>query len=159
MAFYQFKTEQVLPAEMNEVWKFISSPANLKKITPSYMGFNITSEVPKAMYQGLIVTYKVTPLLGIKTDWMTEITHIKEGEYFVDEQRVGPYSLWHHQHHLEPIKEGVLMKDIITYAPPMWLLGILANKLIIKRKLKEIFEFRRQALVQEFGEAPIGMAV
>jgi ligand-binding SRPBCC domain-containing protein len=99
MAFYQFKREQFIQADLATVWDFISSPANLKKITPPYMGFDITSgDLPEKMYQGMIISYKVSPFWGIKTDWVTEITHIKELEYFVDEQRMGPYALWHHQH-------------------------------------------------------------
>ncbi|WP_109829655.1 SRPBCC family protein [Reichenbachiella versicolor] len=152
MAFYQFKAEQKIPACMEEVWSFISSPSNLKKITPAYMGFNITSDVPKRMHPGLIITYKVSPLLGIKTDWMTEITHVEDGKYFVDEQRIGPYAMWHHQHHIEAHNDGVLMKDIITYSPPFGILGRVANQLFIKNKLKEIFDFRREALIREFGE-------
>ncbi|MEP2026103.1 MAG: SRPBCC family protein [Reichenbachiella sp.] len=159
MAFYQYKSEQILPASMEEVWQFISSPANLKKITPAYMGFDIISEAPDKMYPGLIVTYTVSPLFGIKTAWMTEITHMVEGKFFVDEQRIGPYALWHHQHLIEPIENGVLMKDIVTYAPPLWWIGKLANRLIIKRKLNEIFEFRRKALIKVFGEVKLDVAV
>jgi len=136
-----------------EIWDFISSPANLKLITPSYMGFDITSgNVPEKMYEGMIITYKVSPVAGIKTDWMTEITHIREQEYFVDEQRIGPYKLWHHQHHIYPIKGGVLMRDIVTYAPPFGILGKIANALIIKKKLNEIFTFRYNTLVQKYGD-------
>lgn len=120
MAFYQFYREQKLNASIEEIWDFISSPKNLKLITPKHMGFDITSKnLPEKMYQGMIISYKVSPLLGIKTNWVTEITHLKELEYFVDEQRIGPYAMWHHQHHLEPIQNGILMKDIVTYQPPL----------------------------------------
>ena len=94
MAFYQYKQEQKVKASMEEVWDFISSPRNLKEITPDYMGFDITStDIPEKMYPGMIITYEVKPLLGIKTPWMTEITQVKELEFFIDEQRVGPYKL------------------------------------------------------------------
>ncbi len=153
MAFYQLIREQKIPTTQAEIWDFISSPANLKLITPSYMGFDITSgNVPEKMYEGMIITYKVSPVAGIKTDWMTEITHIREQEYFVDEQRIGPYKLWHHQHHIYPIKGGVLMRDIVTYAPPFGILGKIANALIIKKKLNEIFTFRYNTLVQKYGD-------
>ncbi|MBN2747750.1 MAG: SRPBCC family protein [Bacteroidales bacterium] len=156
MAFYQLIREQKIPASQAEIWDFISSPANLKLITPSYMGFDITSgNVPEKMYEGMIITYKVSPVAGIKTDWMTEITHIKNQEYFVDEQRVGPYKLWHHQHHIFPIEGGVLMRDIVTYSPPFGILGRIANALIIKKKLKEIFTYRYNALVQKYGDFEI----
>ncbi len=156
MAFYQLKSEQKIPAPLEAVWDFISSPANLKKITPSYMGFDITSGgLPEKMYQGMIITYKVSPVAGIKTDWMTEITHVRDREYFVDEQRIGPYRLWHHQHLLEEIPGGVLMKDIVTYSPPFGILGAIANHLLIKHKLKEIFDFRFRAVEQIFGTFPL----
>ena len=129
MAFYQYKQEQKVKATLEEAWDFISSPANLKEITPDYMGFDITSEVPEKMYPGMIITYEVKPLFGIKTPWMTEITQVKELEFFIDEQRVGPYKMWHHQHFIEPIEDGVLMRDIVTYIPPLGFLGAIANKI------------------------------
>ncbi|MDT8411221.1 MAG: SRPBCC family protein [Vicingaceae bacterium] len=152
MAFYQFHQTQKIKASIDEVWEFISSPANLKEITPDYMGFDITSnEIPDKMYQGMIVSYKVSPLLGIRTTWVTEISQVKEKEYFVDEQLVGPYKLWHHQHIIQPIKGGVLMKDIVSYAPPFGFLGKIANSLIIKNKLNEIFNYRTKAIEKKFG--------
>ena len=152
MGFYQFKKQQVFNQPVDKLWDFISSPRNLELITPDYMGFNITTEdLPDKMYEGMIVRYKVSPLLGIKTTWVTEITHVKEGEYFVDEQRVGPYQIWHHQHFLKPVPEGILMSDIVSYKPPFGLLGNIANEIIIKQKLKEIFDYRTKALNQLFG--------
>lgn len=152
MGFYQYIVEQKINADKKEVWDFISSPANLKKITPDSMGFDITTdEIPTKMYPGMIISYKVIPMLGIKTTWVTEITHVKEMQYFVDEQRVGPYDMWHHEHFLEEIKGGVLMKDIISYKPPYGLLGSMANYLLIKKKLKNIFNYRRQSLEKIFG--------
>ncbi len=152
MAFYQFKREQFIQADLATVWDFISSPANLKKITPPYMGFDITSgDLPEKMYQGMIISYKVSPFWGIKTDWVTEITHIRELEYFVDEQRIGPYALWHHQHILIPQDSGVLMQDIVTYAPPMGWLGAFANKFMIEKKLKEIFAYRWEVVEKMFN--------
>lgn len=151
MGVYQFFQEQKLKAELNEVWDFISSPANLQKITPEYMDFIITSKaLPDKMYPGMMISYKVSPLLGIKMTWLTEITHVEDLHYFVDEQRIGPYRLWHHQHFIEPIEGGVLMKDIVTYAPPFGILGNLANYFIIQRKLKEIFDFRTIAMKKHF---------
>lgn len=152
MAFYQFLQEQEIPATMEEVWDFISSPRNLKEITPDYMGFDITtSNLPEKMYAGMIISYKVSPLLGIKTDWVTEITQVRALEYFIDEQRIGPYNLWHHQHMIEPSAHGVLMKDIVTYAPPLGFFGAIANQLFIKSKLNEIFEYRTEAIIKKYG--------
>lgn len=152
MAFYQYRCTQNLNATLEEVWDFISSPRNLKDITPPYMGFDITSpDLPEKMYPGMIISYKVSPLLGIKTDWVTEITQVKDLEFFVDEQRIGPYNLWHHQHILTPIADGVEMQDIVTYAPPFGIFGAIANKVMIRKKLQEIFDFRRKALERKYG--------
>ena len=152
MGFYQFKKQQVFNQPLDKLWDFISSPKNLEKITPDYMGFNITSEeLPDKMYEGMIVSYKVSPLFGIKTTWVTEITHVKDGEFFVDEQRVGPYKLWHHQHFLKEVPEGILMSDIVSYKPPFGLLGNIANEIVIKKKLEEIFNYREKALTDLFG--------
>jgi ligand-binding SRPBCC domain-containing protein len=152
MGFYQFSKKQKVNASLEEVWDFISSPGNLKEITPDYMGFEITSEdLPKKMYPGMIISYEVKPLLGISTQWVTEITQVEELKFFVDEQRVGPYKIWHHQHHLEPIENGVLMHDIVSYQPPLGILGNLANKLVINSKLEEIFDYRTIAIEKRFG--------
>lgn len=153
MGFYQLKQTQKIKGTIDEVWDFIASPQNLKKITPAYMGFDITSEdLPEKMYPGMIICYKVSPLLGIKMNWLTEITQVNEKKFFIDEQRIGPYKIWHHQHRIEPIEGGVLMSDIVTYQPPMRFLGSIANTLIIKNKLDEIFNYRRNVLNQIFGE-------
>lgn len=153
MAFYQLTKTQKLPVSVEEIWDFISSPKNLKEITPKHMGFLITSNTgDEKMYPGMIITYKVSPLLGLKLDWMTEITHIKEYEYFVDEQRMGPYKMWHHQHKIEAIPGGVLMTDIVTYQPPLGIIGALANSLIIKNQLQQIFDYRTEALEKRYGK-------
>jgi len=153
MGFYQLHKTQKIPATIDQVWDFISSPANLKKITPEYMGFNITSKLlSEKMYPGMIISYKVSPVLGIKMTWVTEITQLKEKEYFVDEQRVGPYSMWHHEHKIEPIEGGVLMTDIVSYQPPFGILGSIANSILIKNQLKEIFDYRVTAVEKMFGK-------
>ena len=152
MPFYQLKTAQKIPATLNEIWDFVSSPKNLKEITPAHMGFEITNNSGgEKMYPGMIITYKVSPLFGLKLNWMTEITQVKENHYFVDEQRMGPYKMWHHEHKIEVIAGGVLMTDIVTYIPPFGILGALANWLIIKRQLKQIFDFRTKALEKKYG--------
>lgn len=153
MGFYQLHETQKVPATIDEVWDFISSPLNLKKITPGYMGFDITSELlTPQMYPGMIISYTVSPVLGIKMTWVTEITHIKDKEYFVDEQRIGPYAMWHHEHKLEPIEGGVLMTDIVSYKPPFGFLGSVANSVLIKRQLQNIFNYRNSAIEKIFGE-------
>jgi ligand-binding SRPBCC domain-containing protein len=151
MKFYQLYREQFIDATLNEVWKFVSAPQNLKDITPEYMGFHITSEnLPEEMYPGMIISYKVSPMLGIKLNWVTEITHVSDRKFFVDEQRLGPYRLWHHQHILEPMGDGVLMKDIVTYKPPYGVLGYIANSIFIRKQLEEIFDYRAIAIEKRF---------
>jgi ligand-binding SRPBCC domain-containing protein len=154
MAIYQLRTEQKIPTSIDKVWDFISSPRNLAKITPEYMGFTVTNEpIAEKMYPGQIISYKVSPVLGIPMTWVTEITQVRDREYFVDEQRVGPYAMWHHEHFIEEVNDGVMMRDIVSYAPPLGFLGQIANAVFIKRQLQQIFDYRFQAVVREFGTA------
>jgi len=152
MKLYTLKSVQKLPISPQEAWDFLSDPKNLKTITPDYMGFDILSGADRPMFEGQIIQYIVTPVAGIKTKWVTEITHVKKGEYFVDEQRFGPYSLWHHKHFIKPIKGGVEMEDIIDYKLPFGILGQLVHPLLVKSKLKEIFDYRKKKLIELFGE-------
>lgn len=153
MPIYQLRKEQVIPTNLETIWDFISSPANLKEITPEYMGFDIKSEgLPEKMYPGMMISYKVRPMLSIPLTWVTEITHVEHLKFFVDEQRVGPYRIWHHEHHLEEVNGGVKMIDIITYQPPMGFLGSLANSLVIKKQLDEIFNHRFKVIEERFGK-------
>lgn len=154
MKTYLLKAEQAIPISLAEAWDFFSSPLNLAKITPKEMQFVVTSDYNQdtKMYAGMIITYKISPLLGIKMNWMTEITHVKDGEYFVDEQRFGPYALWHHQHHFKEIKGGVLMSDILDYAIPYGAIGRLANAVFVQNQVKKIFAYRKKAIVDLFGK-------
>ena len=152
MKIYNLRKTQKLPISINEAWDFISNPINLKFITPNYMGFDILSGADKEMYPGQIIQYIVTPVLGIKTKWVTEITHVKDKEYFVDEQRFGPYALWHHKHFIKEIEGGVEMEDIIDYKLPMGWLGQLVHPIIVKPKLEEIFQYRQKKLIEIFGK-------
>ncbi|WP_179349863.1 SRPBCC family protein [Winogradskyella pacifica] len=151
MKIYTLHKKQKLPISVEEAWTFLSSPANLKVITPDYMGFNILSGADKPMFPGQIIQYIVTPVLGIKTKWVTEITHVKDREYFVDEQRFGPYALWHHKHFIKAIEGGVEMEDIIDYKLPMGILGQLVHPFLVQPKLEEIFNYRTQKLEALFG--------
>ncbi len=152
MKIYTFHKKQNLPITVEQAWDFLSSPANLKTITPDYMGFNILSGADRPMYSGQIIQYIVTPVLGIKTKWVTEITHVKDNEYFVDEQRFGPYALWHHKHFIKEIDGGVEMEDIIDYKVPMGILGQLVHPILVKPKLEEIFNYRTKKLEELFGK-------
>jgi len=151
MKIYRLETVQNLPISQKEAWDFLSNPKNLKTITPDYMGFEILSGAADQMYAGQIIQYIVTPVFGIPTKWVTEITHVQEGAYFVDEQRFGPYDLWHHKHFINPIKNGVEMIDIVDYKLPLGFLGRIAHPLLVAPKLNEIFEYRKNALTALFG--------
>ncbi len=153
MATYQFIRTQKIPTTVENLWSFVSSPHNLKEITPKSLNFKVlTPNLPKEMYAGMIITYKVSPLLGIPLSWCTEITHVSPLKYFVDEQREGPYTFWHHQHHLEPIEGGVLMTDIVHYRIPFGWLGQLMNTLLVKHELARIFSFRFNKMEALFGK-------
>jgi len=149
---YRLHTKQNLPITLQEAWNFLSDPKNLKAITPDYMGFQIVSGDDRAMFAGQIIQYLVTPVLGIKTNWVTEITHVVDLKYFVDEQRFGPYALWHHTHFIKEIPGGVEMEDIVNYKVPFGILGRLIQPFIVKPKLEEIFDFRNKKLIELFGE-------
>lgn len=149
---FTLSSKQRLPITMEEAWSFLSSPRNLKEITPSYMSFDIISGADKPMFAGQIIQYIVTPIFGIKTTWVTEITHVVEGKYFVDEQRFGPYALWHHKHFIYPIEGGVEMEDIIDYKVPFGFIGKLVHPFLVKPKLTEIFNHRTKKLIELFGE-------
>jgi len=151
MKIYTLRATQKLPISVSEAWDFLSDPKNLKKITPEYMGFKILSGADRPMFSGQLIQYIVTPVLGIKTKWVTEITHIEKGNYFVDEQRFGPYALWHHKHFIKEIDNGVEMEDIIDYKLPFGFLGQLMHPILVKPKLKEIFDYRKEKLNSLFG--------
>ncbi len=152
MKIYQLHTTQKLPISVDEAWNFLSDPKNLKRITPDYMGFKIISGDDRDMYPGQIIEYIVTPVLGIPTKWVTEITHVVDRQFFVDEQRFGPYALWHHKHFIKPIQGGVIMEDIVHYKLPFGILGQLVHPIIVKPKLNEIFKHRERTLIELFGE-------
>ena len=151
---YSLKSVQTLPITLQHAWDFFSDPNNLKEITPPEMGFVIKSKHHgNRMYAGQIIEYTVKPLLGIPLYWMTEITQVVEGKYFIDEQRYGPYSMWHHQHHFREVENGVEMTDIVHYKVPFWVLGDIANTILVKQQLKKIFDFRYKMVEEKFGKS------
>jgi ligand-binding SRPBCC domain-containing protein len=151
MGFYQLEFKQDIQAPLDVIWDFISDPKNLQKITPEYMNFRIESKnLSTEMHPGMIIKYKVNPLPFFSTNWLTEITHVVPNKFFVDEQRMGPYKLWHHQHHIEPSEKGTLMTDIVSYIPPFGVLGDLANAIFIQKQLLSIFEYRKKAMISIF---------
>lgn len=151
MKVYSKQSVQHINTNIEECWAFFSDPSNLQKITPQNMRFQVTDFDEKNMYEGQIIQYKITPLFGIKLSWLTEITIVKENSYFVDEQRFGPYAFWHHKHFFEPTENGVKMTDIVHYAIPLGFIGRIMNALVVKNKLKEIFEYREQKVNEIFN--------
>jgi ligand-binding SRPBCC domain-containing protein len=152
MKIYTLTKKQFLPITLDEAWAFFSTPINLKKITPEYMGFNILTNLGDSkMYPGQIIHYIVTPVLGIPMRWTTEITHVIDRKYFVDEQRFGPYSFWHHQHWFCEVDGGVEMTDIVNYGIPLGFLGQIANTIFVQSKLQEIFDYREKVTNEMFG--------
>jgi|SRR5210317_511623 ligand-binding SRPBCC domain-containing protein len=151
MKIFKLKYSQKLPISLNEAWEFLSSPNNLELITPKSMDFNIIDWDKKKAYPGQIIQYTVKPLLGIKINWVTEITQVRDKEFFIDEQRFGPYTFWHHKHFIKEIEGGIIMEDVIHYKPPFGLIGVLLNFLFINSKLNSVFKHRELELIKTFG--------
>ena len=147
----RLEQEQFLPITLNEAWDFFATPKNLNEVTPDDLVFEITSKVPDKMYEGLMITYKIKPLLNISINWCTEITHIKDMHFFVDEQRKGPYNIWHHEHHFKAVEGGTLMTDILHYDIGKWIFGWVAGKLFIDKQVEKIFSYRYKALEKYFN--------
>jgi ligand-binding SRPBCC domain-containing protein len=147
---YQLKRTQFVKTDIKTCWDFFSRPENLKKITPEYMGFDIKVDLPEKMYEGLMIEYTVRPLFGIPMSWITEIKTVKENEFFVDEQRKGPYTIWHHEHHFKAVEGGVEMTDIVSYELPLGILGRFAHWLFVRKQLESIFTYRFQKVDELF---------
>lgn len=150
MKVYKLEKKQFIRTTIDECWNFFSSPNNLKIITPDYMGFEIIDTVEATMYPGQIIQYYVKPVLNIPLRWVTEITQVKEKYYFIDEQRFGPYKLWHHKHFFTEVEGGIEMCDIIHYALPFGFLGSIVNTIMVKKQLKEIFDYRFKRIEEIF---------
>jgi len=152
MAIHTLLRKQRVKGDLAEIWCFFSNPRNLSKITPKEMGFEILSDLPEKMFPGMMIEYRVRPLFGIPMSWLTEITHVVDGVYFVDEQRIGPYAVWHHEHHFAPLENGEIeMVDRITYVPPLGILGEIIHPFLIRPQLEKIFAHREVAVRERFG--------
>lgn len=152
MQVKQRQWQQFIPQPLEVVWHFFSRPENLNDMTPGDVSFEILSDIAgQEMYPGMIVRYRISPFGGIKMNWVTEITHVGDRQYFIDEQRFGPYAFWHHEHRFEEKNGGVLMTDILHYKVPYGLLGTIVDKLVVGPKIEEIFRFRKVAVEQQFG--------
>jgi ligand-binding SRPBCC domain-containing protein len=141
---------QHLAVSLEEAWDYFSNPVNLSDITPKWLHFRVDSSLPEKIYPGLILTYQIKPIARIPLTWATEVTHIKENEYFVNEQRFGPYAFWHHQHHFRPLANSVEMTDIIHYGVPFGMVGRMLHPLLVEKKVKDIFEYRKKKIKNIF---------
>ena len=149
---YILHKKQNIPITLDKAWEFLSNPKNLSILTPKEMNMTIVSGADRPMYAGQVIQYSVTPVAGIKTKWVSEITHFEKGKYFVDLQLYGPYSFWHHQHFIHEIDGGVQMEDIIHYKVPLGILGRMVHPFLVKPKLEKVFEYRKKQLTELFGE-------
>ncbi|MEM9837470.1 MAG: SRPBCC family protein [Bacteroidota bacterium] len=143
-----------VPRSLEATWDFFSRPENLEKLTPKDVSFEFLTPLKGVvMYPGIAIQYRVSPFPGFTTDWITEITQIKEYEYFIDDQRVGPFALWHHQHHFRAIDDQTTeMKDILHYQAPLGILGTIADKIFVHRQVQQIFSYREEAMRAYFGQ-------
>ncbi len=147
MPIYQLERKQVVAMSIEACWRFFSDPRNLEKITPPALRFTVKSQLPAEVYPGLMIEYTVAPLLGIPLTWLTEIVQVEAPHRFVDEQRSGPYRIWHHEHGFRALPEGgTELHDLVTYQPPLGPFGALLNKFLIRPQLERIFDFRREHL-------------
>lgn len=145
MPLQQLERVEVLATTPERAWSFFSRPDNLSAITPPWLNFRVTSPLPERMYPGMIITYTVSPLAGVPLQWVTEITHLREPEFFIDEQRIGPYRFWHHQHHFREVPGGVEVRDLVHYQLPMGIFGGIASG-YVKKRLATIFDYRSKAV-------------
>ncbi|MFB4162152.1 hypothetical protein ACE1TF_19965 [Geomicrobium sp. JSM 1781026] len=150
MRLYTLKETQVLPISKEDAWEFFSNPGQLSSITPGDMKFDVRNDIKDRMHPGMIVHYDLKPLPAFPVQWVTEITHVVEGELFVDEQRFGPFRFWHHQHHFHDHPDGVEIEDIVHYVLPFGPIGRLAHQAIVEKRLKDIFSYRKEQLAKRF---------
>ena len=150
MKLHQLKRKQVFSQPIEQIWDFFSAPTNLSKITPSHMDFQIRSELPEKMHAGMIIEYQVRPLANIPLTWVTEITQFEKPYFFIDEQRMGPYAFWHHQHHFKPLDGGTEVTDLVHYKLPMGILGRILQQTFVESQLNAIFNYRHEALERFF---------
>ena len=152
MKVHTLTRTQVVHAELEECWAFFSNPGNLSRITPPSVDFRVLSDVPEKIYAGLMIHYRVRPLFGIPMRWLTEITQVRELEYFADEQRVGPYAIWHHEHFFRKLEDSrVEMRDMVHYALLFGFAGEIVHEMVVKRELERIFLYREKTVEALFG--------
>jgi len=151
---YQIQRTQQLNCDIKTAWEFFSSPNNLSRITPKDMKFEVLTDLPdESIYEGMIIKYRITPLLNIPMKWETLIKQVDLYKSFTDFQLRGPYKLWHHFHEFIENEKGVLMKDTVDYELPFGFIGNIAHSLLVKKKIEHIFEYRNEVLEELFNKA------
>ena len=142
MKLHKLKFNTTINANISDVWAFFINPNNLEVLTPNNMQFKITCDADNTMYAGKIISYVITPLANIPMTWVTEITQCKELDYFIDEQRFGPYKFWHHVHQFIEDDGKTKMTDELTYSFYGGAIGDLIQNKIITKKIEGIFNYR-----------------
>jgi ligand-binding SRPBCC domain-containing protein len=151
MKVYQFKQSQFIPADLNTVWDFFSSPKNLYAITPPDMNFEIIEmNGGEKMHAGQLISYKVSPFPFVRMKWVTEIKNVEHKRFFTDDQKHGPFALWVHQHFFLEADNGVVMTDEISYAVPFGVLGRIANWMLVEKQITSIFKYRTERIKSLF---------
>jgi ligand-binding SRPBCC domain-containing protein len=146
MKLHRIHRRQVIPISIIEAWKFFSNPVNLSRITPPWLNLTVISDIPRSMHSGMIISYRITPLIRVPTLWISEITHVNMPTYFVDEQRLGPFRFWHHQHLFKEVGRNVEMQDLVNYVMPLGPIGEMVHTISMRKKVEAIFDFRQKAL-------------
>jgi len=155
MRLCRLKRIQNLPVSQKKAWQFFSNPINLSEITPPWLSFRLTQTVPNSIHAGMLISYRLKPLFGLPVTWISEITHVYEPDYFIDEQRFGPYKFWQHQHLFKAFGDGTQVRDIIHYAIGYGILGRLVQRFIVSPRLEDIFDYRHEKLKQIFRDSPV----
>jgi len=150
---YQLIREQQLNCTIERAWDFFSSPLNLADITPKDMNFQVLTQMNgERIYEGMLIEYKVSPILHIPMHWVTKIVSVDYHKSFTDFQSKGPYKLWNHYHEFVQNEKGILMKDVVDYELPLGFLGSLAHVLFVKKRIEDIFNYRFNVLEGLFNK-------
>lgn len=152
MSVLRMQVIQRLPVPPDQAWAFFADPRNLARLTPPWLGFEITSPIPERIHAGAIITYRLRLFPGVPVAWVTEITHVEPPVLFIDEQRLGPYRFWHHQHRFHAVSNGVEVEDLVHYALPLGAIGRFVGRTAVARRLDEIFAYRRRVLETVFSQ-------
>lgn len=150
MKIHRIHQSQFLPLTLDEAWQFFATPKNLEAMTPDFLNFRILSEVPDVVHSGLMIEYRIRAVFGIPMRWLTEIKHVEKLTRFVDEQRIGPFPFWYHEHRFLPVEGGIVMEDEVHYVMPWSVLGSFIHWIFIRGRLREIFRFRKSYLEERF---------